>query len=53
MLDISCIHGSSTRLEIIVVSIIEGHKEKMDSRGLDKHLILRLLMDCGIKENNF
>ena len=38
ILDSSCLYGSSTRLGLTVVSISEGDKERIESRGLDMHL---------------
>jgi len=48
MLDSSCLYGSCTKPVLAVVSLGEGHKERMESGGLDKHLRLRLVMDCRI-----
>ena len=45
ILDSSCLYGSGTRLRLTIVSLSEGHDERMDYEGLDKNLILKLLLN--------
>lgn len=45
MLDSSFLYGSCTRPRLTTTSLSEGHKDKMEFGGLNKHLRLELLMD--------
>lgn len=38
ILDSYYLYGSSTRLGLTTISLNEGHKERMESRGLDTNL---------------
>lgn len=38
MLDNSYLYGSCTRPGLTIVSLSEGHKERMESGGLDKKI---------------